>query len=343
MALEQHVFADQLRSAIDALPRTRLAHLPTPLDECPRLARALVPDGRAPAVYVKRDDLTGLGTGGNKVRHFEFRIGDALASGCDTLIYVDDANAGRAAAAASARAGLRYVQVVPVGTPPPSNANLMLSRISGADLHFVPVSGPRRIEAHQFAAEIEANLRREGRRPYRMQALPMFDLSGVVSYMLAALEMADQFSEAGIGRANLFTVTGHGHAGLHYAAKLLNLPWSVRGVGVDQAFEPDRPLAEWAARVAELLSLPARLTDEEIVIDSHYAAPGYHQPSNESIEAVKLAARTEGLILDPAYTGKAMAALIDHVRSGAAAPGTAIVFVHTGGLPMLFDNADRFD
>ncbi len=343
MTPDPYVSADQLRSAIDALPRTRLAHLPTPLEECRGLAGALALDGRGPAVYVKRDDLTGLGIGGNKVRHFEFRIGEALAKGCDTLIYVDDANAGRAAAAASAKAGLRYVQVVPVGTPAPSAANLTLSRVLGAELHYVPVSGPRRVEAHEFAADVEDRLRREGRRPYRVQAWPMFDLSGVVSYMLAALELAGQLTQAGVDSARLFTVTGHGHAGLYYAAKLLGLSWSVTGVGVGQVFEPDRPLVEWAARASELLALPACLSDEEIEIDLRHAERGYHLPSGESIEAVKLVARTEGILLDPAYTGKAMAALIDHVRSGGGGSGTAVVFVHTGGLPMLFDNAEKFD
>ncbi len=343
MSPERLATADEVRAAIAALPRTRLAHLPTPLEKCPGLAAALAPDGRGPAVYVKRDDLTGLGVGGNKIRHFEFRVGDALAAGCDTMIYVDDANAGRAAAAACARAGLRYVQIVPVGDPPPSESNLMLSRIMGAELHFVPVSGPRRPEAHELAAELESALRRQGSRPYRLQALPMFDLSGVVAYMLATLELAEQLAHAGIEPAHIFTVTGHGHAGLHYAAKLLGLPWTVTGVGIDQVFEPDVPIAGWAARVAGLLALPECLANEDIEVDSRYAAPGYHQPSEASLEAVKLAARTEGLLLDPAYTGKAMAALIDHVRSGAADPGTPVVFIHTGGLPMLFDNVGSFD
>ena len=342
LAAQSYMSVDELLDVVERLPRARLAHLPTPLESCPRLARELSPSGGGPAVYVKREDLTGPGLGGNKMRHLEFRIGDALAQGCDTFIYVDDANAARSTAAACAKAGMRYIQVVPSQEPSAPTANLALSRILGAEIHYAPVTGRLRTEAHEMAATIEDRLRGEGRKPYRLQAMPWFDLSGVVSYLLAGVELKRQLEQEGIEEAHFFMVTGHSHAGLQLAAKILGLSWAVTGVGVAQVFEPEYPMSEWSRQVAEMLELPTSLTPDEVLTDYGHSAPGYHLPSTESVAAVEIAGRTEGLILDPAYTGKAMAALIDHMRSGALDPDSTVIFIHTGGIPMLFDNLDLF-
>ena len=173
--------------------------------------------------------------------------------------------------------------------------------------------------------------------------MPWFHHSGVISYLLAALELEAQFQERNIGRADIFMVAGHRQTGLQLAAKLLGLGWRVTGVA--QAFEHERPrsVADWSRQVVDLLGLPVDLASDDIKVVYDYAAPGFHKPSEASRKAVELVGRTEGVALDPMYTGKAMAALIDYVSSGSVDPDTAIVFIHTGGLPMLFDSRDMFE
>ena len=343
MKYERLLPSEQLKQAVERFPRVSLAHLPTPLDECPRLAKELTPGEAGPALYIKRDDMTGLGMGGNKARHLEFHLGDALSKGCDTFIYVDDANAGRLTAAACARVGMKFIQVVPADRPPALQTNLFLSRVFGAELHYVEPSDDSWTKAYEKADAIEQELRRKGRRPYRIQTMPWFHHSGVISYLLAALELETQFQERDIGKADIFVVAGHSQTGLQLAARLLGLEWKVTGVA--QAFEHERPrsVGDWSRQIVELLGLPVGLSPDDINVVYDYAAPGFHKPSKASRDAVELVGRMEGVALDPLYTGKAMAALIDYVRSGAAEPDTAVVFIHTGGVPMLFDSQDVFE
>ncbi len=343
MKYHRHMSSEQLRQVVEQLPRVKLAHLPTPLQECPRLTKELSPAETGPTFYIKRDDMTGLGMGGNKFRHLEFRLGDALSRGCDTYVYMDDANAGRATAAACARVGMRFIQVVPSDRPRNVQTNLFLSRIFGAELHYVEPGDDPRTKAHEKAAILERELRKTGRRPYRIQAMPWFNQSAVISYLLAALELEAQFQDRGIGKAHIFIVAGHSQAGLQLAAKLLGLDWAVTGVAVGQAFETEQPMADWSREVAELLVLPTYLDSDDISVVFDFAAPGFHRPSEASRKAVELAGRTEGVALDPMYTGKAMAAMIDCVRSGTVEPDTAVAFIHTGGLPMLFDSKEMFE
>ncbi len=339
MSQQAYITPEELRSALASLPRVSLAQLPTPLEECPRLSGALSPSGTGPRIFIKRDDLTGQALGGNKVRHLEFRVGDALARGCDTYIYADKANAARATAAACAKVGMRCLLIVPGHRDTPLQGNLLLAHMLGAELVFL--DNPDRQNAQEEVRALEERLRQDGRKPYPVQQLPAFHLSGVASYLEVTLELEQQLREQGIDRAHFYLVNGHSHVGLQLGAKLLGLPWRVTGVAVGQNFERDLPLADWSRRAADHLGLSTSLATEEIDTTFDYEGPGYGVVTEACVAAIKLAASTESIILDPAYTGKAMAALIDHIRQGKIAPDETVVFIHTGGIPILFESAQE--
>ena len=328
---------ERLESALANQPRVSLAHLPTPLDECPRLAQTLSGNAKGPRIFIKRDDLTGQALGGNKVRHLEYRMGDALARGCDTFIYADPYNAARATAAACAKVGMRCVLLIHGHRNRPLQGNLLLAQLLGAELVFLDTDDPR--EARQQVPEVRQRLEKEGRKPYALQELPWYHLSAVVSYLNAALELEQQLGDLSITNAHIYIVTGHSQTGLQLAAKLLGLPWKLTGVAVGQHFEHEQPQAQWSRDASELLGFEQSLGPGEIETTFEYVGPGHGRPTQTSVGAIKLVASTEGIILDPAYTGKSMAALINDVQRGRFSNEDNIVFIHTGGIPILFEVA----
>jgi D-cysteine desulfhydrase family pyridoxal phosphate-dependent enzyme len=299
--------------------RISLAHLPTPLDPAPRLSQAL-----GVQVLVKRDDLTGLALGGNKARKLEYLIADAKARGCDTLVTAGGAqsNFARMTAAAAARLGMECHLVLGGSSPSVLSGNLLLDRLFGARLHFAETHDWQVWEAQ--VAQIALEL---GPRAY---AMPIGGASplGALSFVSAAEELLAQ-----LPAPPDWVVIADGSGGTH-AGLLVGLPESVRILGVDVA-RPPRP---HAVRIPELAQETARLLGRtvpafELVIVDH-AGPRYGSMTKECREAVQLAARTEGLVLDPVYTGKALAGLMAEVASGRIR-GT-VVFWHTGGAPALF-------
>lgn len=322
-----------------ALPRFPLAQLPTPLEEAPSLSRVLG-DVR---VLVKRDDLTGLALGGNKTRKLEYLIGDARARGATVVLTEGPAQSNhcRQTAAAAARAGLRCLLVLNSLEPdPPVQGNLLLDHLFGAEVHLVAERTARRALLERLAHELE----RRHERPYVIPTGGSTPV-GAVAYVRAALELAEQLVERGIQASRVYLATstsGGTHAGLALGAKLLGSPFHVVGVAVeDDALAIRERVATLASETAALLGLDVRIVPEEIVVDDRWVGPGYGVPSSETLEAILLAARTEGLVLDPVYTGKAMAALVGQVRRGEVTPGETLVFLHTGGTPALFAQADQ--
>jgi D-cysteine desulfhydrase family pyridoxal phosphate-dependent enzyme len=303
--------------------RIPLAHLPTPLELAPRLSEVL-----GVRVFVKRDDQTGLALGGNKARKLESLVAEARARGCDTLVTAGgpQSNFARMTAAAAARLGMACHLVL--GGPSPSvfSGNLILDRLFGAQLHFAGTDDWRAWETR--VADIARAL---GARAYPM---PIGGASavGALSFVRAAEELLGQLPEEPD-----WIVVADGSGGTH-AGLLVGLPESVRVLGVDVA-RPPRPHTE---RVPELAAETARLAGralppfELVIVDQ--TGPRYGAITKECREAVQLAARTEGLVLDPVYTGKALAGLIAGVEAGRIR-GT-VVFWHTGGAPALF--ADEF-
>ncbi|MCX7623766.1 MAG: D-cysteine desulfhydrase family protein [Thermomicrobium sp.] len=321
------------------LPRFPLATLPTPLDEAPRLGAEL----GGIRVLVKRDDLTGLALGGNKTRKLEYLLGDALQRGATTVLTEGpvQSNHCRQTAAAAARAGLRCVLVLSGSElAPPVQGNLLLDYLFGATVQVVRTREER---AALLAAEARACAER-GERPY---VIPTGGSTavGAAAYVQATLELVQQLVARNARPTALYVATstsGGTHAGLVLGARLLGDPFRVIGVAVEEDGEAiRRRVAALANETAAVLGLAVRIEDREVVVDDRWVGPGYGSADERTVEAMVLAARTEGLVLDPVYTGKAMAALIGDARTGAFQPGETVVFWHTGGAPAVFAHAER--
>jgi D-cysteine desulfhydrase family pyridoxal phosphate-dependent enzyme len=319
----------------DRVPRVRLAQLPTPIEELPRLSRAL----GGPRILAKRDDLTGLAGGGNKTRKLEFSLGEALRQEADTLVTLGavQSNHARQTAAAAARCGLRCVLVLSGGPPRAENGNLLLDRLLGAEVVF---AGARTRE--EVAAEAVAAERAAGRRPFLIP-VGASDEIGAVGYVAAAEELAAQL-EAQRLRVDriVFASSSFGtQAGLCLGVKALGLGAQIAGVAIDA------PRAEVQAQVAALAGRTARRLGLDVAIDpgaviafDGYLGGGYAVLGDAEREAIALVARQEGLLLDPVYTGRAMAGLVDLVRKKAFGAGETILFWHTGGTPALHAYAE---
>ena len=327
----------------DALPRVRLASLPTPFEEAPRLTAAL----GGPRLFFKRDDLTGLALGGNKSRKLEFIMGDVRRHGCDAIITTADAQSNfcRAAAAAASRLGVQTFLLLRGTGREARQGNLLLDGLFWADIRFIPFTDPwdpRIVEAIEALA---AELRARGLKPYIVQLPGRTAPLAVAAYVDAAEELHRQWQEAGWGSDALYVACGSGLtlAGLALGLKHLGHPTRVVGISVQQ---PAARLGPWvvdkANAAAELLGLPTGLTPGDFDLLDDYIGQGYGIPSPESVAAVRLVGRTEGVLLDPVYTGKAMGGLIDRIRQGIHRPGQTVAFLHSGGAPGVFAHAQAF-
>jgi D-cysteine desulfhydrase family pyridoxal phosphate-dependent enzyme len=301
-----------------------------------RLGAALAPTGRdGPRLLVKRDDCTGLALGGNKARKLEPLCAEALAAGCDVLVTGGGAqsNHARMTAAAANRLGLEcHIALAPPspGDGFPASGNLLLDRVLGAHLHLLERGDYYDIEAGIDALADE--LAAEGRCPF---AIPVggASVTGVTAFADAADELVAQLHGERVDRIVVADGSGGTHAGL-----LAGLDPSVQVLGVDVGTRPD--LDDVVPRLAaEAASRSGRHTPpSRAVIDHDRFGLGYGAVTDSAVEAVHLAARLEGIVLDPVYTGKAMAGLIAAVRDGRIGAGETAVFWHTGGAPALFAN-----
>ena len=320
-----------------ALPRVRLAVLPTPLDEAPRLTKALAGPSGAPRILVKRDDLTGLAMGGNKVRKLEYHLGDALARGCDVLITSGaiQSNHCRVTAAAACKAGLDAVLVLRPGESEEVQGNLLLDHLLGARVRIAAGPDAASMDA-AIEDEVEA-LRAEGRRPYVVPKGASTPL-GAAAYLEAFGEMLQQAAARNVAVDACVFCTGSGgtHAGLAAGAALLGRSTEIVGIGDGARRVELAPVVSTLVRgLAERLGIDLAVPADAVIVLEEYGGT-YGQPTPECADAIRLAARTEGLILDPVYTGKALAGLVDLVRRGRWRDGQTVVFWHTGGQPALF-------
>jgi D-cysteine desulfhydrase len=313
------------------MARVRLASLPTPLHPAPGLSAALGTE-----VWLKRDDLTGLGLGGNKVRALEFLLAEAEAAGADCLVTGGGAQSNWAALAALAarRSGLDPV-LVAYGPPRPVTGNLVLAELAGAEVHFT--GDPDRASVDYGVQELTAKLLAAGRRPY---SVPRGGATGVgaLGYLAAAAELAAQLQAAGVVPAELWLATGScgTQAGLVAGWRAHTLPGRVVGVSVS------RPVDECLERVARLAAEAAELAghdpgqggpgdDADVVVLGGHLGPGYGIASPDGARAARLVARSEGVLLDPVFGAKAMGALV----AACPRPGP-VVFLVSGGAPTLF-------
>ncbi len=315
----------------DRRPRVSIAHLPTPLEMLPRLTAHL----GGPQLWVKRDDQTGLATGGNKTRKLEFLVAEALAQGADTLITCGAAqsNHARQTAAAAARFGLACTLVLRGEPPPQAQGNLLLDELLGAEIVW---SG-----ADDLMARLEETadaLRSRGRRPY---VVPYGGSNpvGVCGYVAAMEELLAQAAQAGLSFDHIVLASSSGgtQAGLTVAARALGYRGRILGISVDLPADPlRRRMAELATATADSLGLPLTFAPEDFAVEDGYRGGGYGVIGDLEREAIRLLARTEGLLLDPVYTGRAFGGLIDLIRRGAFSPQERVLFWHTGGVAGLF-------
>ncbi len=324
-------------------PRVRLTQAPTPLEPMPRLSALL----GGPHLWIKRDDCTGLATGGNKTRKLEYLIGEALAQKSDVVITqgATQSNHARQTAAAAARLGLGCEILLEDRTGSTEadyriSGNVLLDRLFGAALHHLP--GGSDMDAAMAARADE--LRAQGRRPYVIPGGGSNPV-GALGYVTSALELVDQANTAGLDIDLLVTATGSTgtQAGLVAGLEGSRSRVPVLGICVraPKAVQEDKVFA-LAQRTVELLGVPGTVAREAVVANSDYVGGGYGVPTDGMFEALELLARTEGILLDPVYSGKAMAGLIDLVRRGQFRREDNIVFLHTGGAVGLFGYVHAF-
>jgi 1-aminocyclopropane-1-carboxylate deaminase/D-cysteine desulfhydrase-like pyridoxal-dependent ACC family enzyme len=332
---------EELARRIGQLPRVKLAELPTPLEELPRLSKAL----GGPRIFMKRDDLTGLAFGGNKTRMFEFLLADALKSGADTIIGGAgvQSNYCRQLAAACCLLGLEahlvLREVVP-GEGKDIQGNLLLDLLAGATVHLIEGTADRQRRAMYELAE---ELRGKGRKPYVVRMANNEDLSfDVASYLNCFCELQQQCGELKIQPTHLYLCSYDStQAGLELGRIALGSDLKI--VGLTPETRPEKStdlIARYCAQTARRLGIPCSLRPEEVHSSGECIGQGYGIPSPQGIEAIKTVARTEGIFLDPVYSAKAMAGLFDHIRRGLLGRKELVVFLHTGGTPTLFAYRD---
>jgi len=324
----------------------RLATLPTPFEPLPRLAQSLGRNGRTPSIWIKRDDCTGFAGGGNKARKLEYLVADALKHGADVLVTIGaiQSNHARQTAAAAARHGLGCMllltdSVASRGEAYRTNGNWLLDRIFGAQIRLLAPAE----DSSAVAAETMAALAAQGRTPYLIPVGGSNAL-GSLAYRDALLELTAQAKNEGCQIDHIVVPTGSGgtHAGILAGVEEAGLSCRVHGISVSRTSEQARAIV--SDLVQEILGLEGRQegSTSRLEIDDSQIGPGYGQPTAAMVEAVEMIARTEGILLDPVYTGKAMAGLLSLVRTGAIGPDETVVFWHTGGAPGLFAYPEVF-
>lgn len=328
---------------IARFPRLRLGHFPTPLEPMDNLSRLL----GGPRLWIKRDDCTGLSTGGNKTRKLEFLMAEAQALRADVVITqgATQSNHARQTAAAAARLGMQCHILLEDRTGSTDydytqNGNVLLDHLHGATVE-------RRAGGSDMQAEMElvaARLRQAGSVPYVIPGGGSNPL-GALGYVNAALELVSQATDSGLRIDHLVHATGSAgtQAGLVVGLQAMRSPIHLLGIGVRAAREKQEAMVyDLACRTWALLGLGGELPRAAVQADCSYVGAGYGVPTPGMVEAVRLAARHEGLLLDPVYSGKGLAGLIDLVRKGRFKKDENVVFLHTGGSAALFGYPDAF-
>lgn len=331
---------------LSRFPRASLAHLPTPLEHLPRFSKHL----GGPEIWVKRDDCTGLATGGNKTRKLEFSMGDALAEGADTIITVGamQSNHVRQTAAAACKLGLSCEVLLEHRIQDPDedyreSGNVLLDKMFGANLHEYPAGTdfPPVMEEHA------ARIRGAGGKPYIVPG-GASNAIGALGYVNCALELIGQANDRGLAIDHLVTATGSAgtQAGLVVGLKGThsNIPLLGIGVGAPKELQ-EQKVYDLALETAEYVGAPGVVERTDVIANCDYIGEAYGIPTDAMNDAVLTLARLEGLLFDPVYSGKALAGLIDLVTNGFFEGADNIVFLHTGGSAALFAYAKqlRFD
>jgi L-cysteate sulfo-lyase len=323
-------------------PRVALAHLPTPLEFLPRLTEHL----GGPKIWVKRDDCTGLATGGNKTRKLEFLMADACGQGADTVITQGavQSNHARQTAAAACKLGLHCELVFEKRIGGASDAylnsgNVLLDRLIGASIREVAKGSDMDAELESVAAE----LREKGRKPYVIPGGGSNPV-GALGYVDCAQELVGQANRQGLVIDHIVHATGSAgtQAGLVVGLKANNCRIPLLGIGVSAGRDAQEDkVFRLAEQTAEYTGVPGIVEHSDVVCNSDYVGEGYGIPTEAMNAALLLLARLEGLLFDPVYSGKALAGMIDLIGKGRFADTENIVFIHTGGVAGIFAYVDR--
>jgi L-cysteate sulfo-lyase len=339
---------DALKQRLSRFPRKKLIHLPTPLARLDNLTQEL----GGPEIWIKRDDLTGAGFGGNKSRKLEFIVADALAKKAGTLITWGSlqSNWCMQAAAAARRFGIRPILVLFKTTDlaPEYDGNLLLDYILGAEVRVREAERGKLLGAEvaeRAVEEVAAEVRGRGEFPYvvavggSMVGHSMTQPLGALSYVAAFAELEEQARAAGLDATHVVHATGSGatQAGLAVGARVLEREIEVIGISVSDEKDAFAEIVLQIGRETErALGLAPRLRRKDIIVLDDYLKEGYGVVNAEVAEVIRLVFASEGIVLDPVYTGKAMAGLVDLVRTGRFQKDDKVVFFHTGGTPALF-------
>jgi L-cysteate sulfo-lyase len=343
----------QIRERIGRFPRVELIHRPTPFRKLETLSSAL----GGPAIFIKRDDLTGLAFGGNKSRKLEFIVADMLAKRADVVITWASlqSNWCMQTAAAARRFGIRPVLILfkTNDAGPVADGNLLLDRILDAEIRVRQAERGKVVKPDQamsFLEEAAAEARAQGLRPYLVPvggSLPLGDMDrplGAVAYVEAFAELVEQAQASGTRVDAVVHSTGSGgtQAGLLVGALALAGQGPVVGISVSDPKAPfSKDVLAIARATSECLGLGLAIEPGDIVVLDDHIKEGYGIVDREVAETIRLVFQKEGIVLDPVYTAKAMAGLIDLIGKGYFRKGQNVVFFHTGGTPALFPNRDR--
>jgi L-cysteate sulfo-lyase len=317
---------------LEQFPRVSLAHLPTPLEHMPNLSKHL----GGPEIWVKRDDCTGLASGGNKTRKLEYSMAAALEEGADTIVTVGavQSNHVRQTAAAACKLGLACEVLLEHRVTDPS-----LDKIFGANLREYAGGTDFAAELNVVADEVRA----AGGKPYIIPG-GASNTVGALGYVNCALELLEQAKDQGLVIDHLVTATGSAgtQAGLAVGLKAMGSEIPMLGIGVNipQDAQEEKVYA-LACATAEYIGKPGIVAREDIVANCNYVGDGYGVPTESMNEAVMMLARQEGLLFDPVYSGKGLAGMIDLIRTGEFKDASNIVFLHTGGSAALFAYLDQ--
>ena len=325
---------------LDRLPRFELAQFPTPIHYLKKLTASC----QGPDIYMKRDDLTCLGMGGNKTRKLEFLIGQALTDGADTLVTAGgiQSNHCRLTAAAACKAGLACDLVLSGTAPQVPNGNLLLDKIFRARVHFCD-----REDREKQLVQVADDLRSKGKKPF---VIPVggSNAIGSVGYVTAMAELKPQLAAMDLAPAAIVFASSSGgtQAGLSLGAKITGFAGDILGISIDQAKTGEDaflPVLESIANeTARRIGSDRILTQADFFLNCDYLGAGYAKPGDMEFNAIEALAQQEGILLGPVYTARAMGGLLDLIQKKVFTRDQSVLFWHTGGTPELFAWADRF-
>ena len=333
------MLAHELENQISKVNRIKFGNLPTPLHECPTLSKTL----NIKELFIKREDLTGLAFGGNKVRHLEFRFGYIKKHNFDIIVNANMgvSNNARLWAAAANLNNIKLVNLMSKELKTEMQGNHLLNHLMNIKIIYSDTTNEQIL--HQEAIAYGNKLKKQGYKPYITVAEEYNEIAAVISYLNTALELNNQFQKLGLEKIHIFQASGSSYLGLALAKKILNFThWKITGIG--PRLQPRmRNIREITNKALNYLNKKSNnklkldyLDYKDLNWDLSFYGQGYGIQTEKSINAIKLVAEKEAIFLDPIYTGKAMSGLIEYANSNKIDRDSSVVFIHSGGTPNLF-------